>query len=196
MAPYRAGTHEYAFSGTAGDAIAVNPAFLKSFVDDGKLKIHSDHWLNSVMPNSLTPANNPSSLLVSMRLLIYLFLPCLSFTPALDAAALPFFPLPDFISRFLHELLTSGMASTPCSDWKEVRGRISATAKLLPPASCSIDIANVRGVAIHNCWLTALTPALLRGSSGTNSPVVSFLMVLPDCFLAANAPTALLHGLK
>ena len=194
MAPYRAGTHEYAFSGTAGDAQAVNAAFLKSLVDDGKLKIHSDHWLNSVMPGSLTPTTSPSTFLASMRLIIYLFLPSLSFTAALDAASLPFFPLPDFISRFLHELLTSGMASTPCLDWKDVRGRINAAAKLLPLASCSIDVANVRGVAIQNCWLTALTPALLRGSSGTNDSVVSFLMVLPDCFLASNAPTALLSA--
>ena len=192
MAPYRAGNHEYAFIGTAGDARTLNAAFLRSLIGAGLLRVHSDHWLNSVMPGSLTPTGDPSLLLASLRLIIYLFFPSLLFTGALDAMALPFFPHPDFISRFLHELLTAGMASTPCSDWREVRNRISTSAKQLPAASCSIDAADVRRVAIDDCWLTALTPALLRGSSSTNDSIISFMMVLPDCFVAVDTPSALL----
>ena len=115
----------YAFSGTAGDIRTSNAAFLRSLTGEGLLKVHSDHWLNSVMPGSLASTNDPSLFLASLRRLIYLFIPSLTFTADLDAVKLPFFPHPDFISRFLHELLTAGMASTPCSDWREVRNRIS-----------------------------------------------------------------------
>ena len=197
MAAFRPGNFLYTFSGTAGDARTLNNAFLSSLTGPGMLRIHPDHWLNSVMPGSFDTAAGPGGVawsFVSMRLLLYLFLPSLIFTDALDATHLPFFPAPAFLSRFLFELLHAGMVLTPCSDWKDVRHRISTCSQQLPAAARTLDDSDVRQVTIANTWLTALTPSLLKGSSGTNEPIVSFMLLLPQSFVDSAAVPALLEA--
>ena len=68
--PFRANDHSYAFFSVAGDARTMNNAFLASLTGHGMLRIHTDHWLNSVMPGKLQTTADPTMLLVSMRLII------------------------------------------------------------------------------------------------------------------------------
>ena len=70
--PFRANDHSYAFFSVAGDArtSSINNAFLASLTGPGMLRIHTDHWLNYVMPGNLKTTADPTMLLVSMRLII------------------------------------------------------------------------------------------------------------------------------
>jgi len=96
------------FSGTAGDHRKLDAAFRRLLVDEGPLSVDSAHWILTVCP-FLGPAS------VTMRLLVFVFLPAFIFDVDLDQApgSVLFYPAPLSVSRLLHRLLKDGMSSEP-----------------------------------------------------------------------------------
>ena len=175
------------FWGTAGNCETVDDAFLGTLAGDGILRVEATHWLHLVMPTSLATVvvGGVTFYLVPLRLLSFLFVPAVHFTAAADAVSLPFFCLPLSISRFLVRLLNGGMDGSQCTDWTQVRDRICSASASLPIAGRTFDAVDLRSTHLVGCWLSAVTPALIKGASQSNAPVAQFLHILPDSYISS-----------
>ena len=119
-----------------------------------------------------------------MRLLSFLFIPAVHFTAEAHAMSLPLFCLPISISRFFVRLLNGGMEETPCANWIGVRDRICLAAASLPIVDRTFDDSDLHSTQLAGCWLSAVTPALIRGADPINALVAQFLQILPDSYMS------------
>ena len=174
------------FWATAGNCGTVDSSFLGTLAGDGILRVEATHWLHLVMPTALATVvvDGMTFYLVPMRLLSYLFIPAVHFTAAADAVSLPLFCLPTSISRFLLRLLNSGMERSPCTGWIEVRDRLCSASASLPLAERTFDAGDLHSTELAGCWLSAVTPALIRGAVPSNALVAQFLHILPDSYMS------------
>ncbi|KAL1522728.1 hypothetical protein AB1Y20_017703 [Prymnesium parvum] len=88
------------FSGVAGDHRKLDLASRRSLVEDGPLSVDSAHWILTAVP-FLTPST------VTLRLLVFVFLPAFVLDPDLDQAegCVLFYPALLSFSRLLRRLL-------------------------------------------------------------------------------------------
>ncbi|KAL1504476.1 hypothetical protein AB1Y20_010881 [Prymnesium parvum] len=126
------------FSGVAGDHRKLDLAFRRSLVEEGPLSVDSAHWILTVLP-FLTPAA------VTLRLLVFVFLPAFVLDPGLDQAdgCLLFYPSLLSVSRLLHRLVKEGMSSEPLPDVRSLRARVIDAASRLPAASRLLSRSSV-----------------------------------------------------
>jgi len=166
------------FSGVAGDHRKLDAVFRRSLVEDGPLSVDSAHWILTVLP-FLAPSA------VTMRLLVFVFLPAFVLDPDLDQAdgCVLFYPAPLSVSRLLHRLIKDGMTSDPLPDVRSLRARVLDAASRLPATARALSRSNVVVVAAPPpCVLAPLLPLMFRGADGHNGVLATFLATLPGYF--------------
>ena len=189
MPPARTGDAEVDFTGVHGKAMANSALFLASLTNAGPLKVGRTHWLAQVMAKHLGPAVPPSSKIdVSMRLVVYVFLPAFVFDDALDNLPLPFWPLLARVAKLLRALLNAGMPSADVGLPRQAQRLVLKHAAQLSAADRALTRADVMRVARPpDTWLDYTTPALLRSSDADNSMVAEFAGLLVSAYIDMTA---------
>lgn len=172
------------FRGVTGNSRVLDAAFLASLSREGPLRTSSAHWLFQVLP-SLTQDD------VTLRLLIFIFVPALVFAADLDEAvdAALFAPSPYFVSRFLSRLLKAGLTDAVADSVVEVRERVLETARAMPTADRLLSRSDVFTVSTRSSALAPVIPLMYRGADEHNGVVATFLSTLPGFFKGVS------HGL-
>ncbi|KAL1511505.1 hypothetical protein AB1Y20_006302 [Prymnesium parvum] len=116
------------FGGVAGDHRKLDAAFRKSLVGEGPLSVDPVHWMLTVLP-SLSPTA------VTMRLLVFVFLPAFAFADDLDqeVGSVLFYPAPNIaFSRLLHRLVKEGISAEPVPDARSLPRSMRRPGQLSP----------------------------------------------------------------
>ncbi|KAL1528373.1 hypothetical protein AB1Y20_009725 [Prymnesium parvum] len=169
---------EVLFNGTAGDHRKLDAAFRASLVGEGPLAVDPVHWIFTVLP-SLSPAA------VTMRLLVFVFLPAFVFADDLDqeVGSVLFYPAPLCCSRLLHRLIKEGMSAEPVPDVRALRARVLSHSAMLPLAFRLLARASVVVVKVPpSSVLASMFPLMFRGADEHNGALATFLATLPGYF--------------
>lgn len=125
---------------------------------------------------------------MSLRLVLYVFLPAFLFTTALDAIPLAYFPFPPIISRLLKRLLVAGLPFEEVSSPGAARDLVVLWAARLTSVQRALDVADVVLVPLPGIW-THLTAALVKSGSASSGDVFHwFVHLLPDWFHGGPSP--------
>ncbi|KAL1499775.1 hypothetical protein AB1Y20_012461 [Prymnesium parvum] len=166
------------FNGTAGDSRKLDATFRASLLGEGPLAVDPAHWILAVLP-SLTPVA------ITMRLLIFVFLPAFVFADDLDqeVGAVLFYPAPLSLSRLLHRLVKEGISAEPVPDARALRERVLEHAARLPLAFRLLAREHVVVVKVpSSCVLASMFPLMFRGPDAHNGVLATFLATLPGYF--------------
>ncbi|KAL1524340.1 hypothetical protein AB1Y20_019238 [Prymnesium parvum] len=130
------------FTGTAGDSRKLDAAFRASLLGERPLSVDPAHWILTVLP-SLSPAA------VTMRLLVFVFLPAFVLANDLDeeVGSVLFYPAPVCFSRLLHRLIKEGISAEPAPDIRALRAArphplLPTAARGFPPIGPGPDAHN------------------------------------------------------
>ncbi|KAL1527349.1 hypothetical protein AB1Y20_016019 [Prymnesium parvum] len=135
------------FNGTAGDSRKLDATFRASLLGEGPLAVDPAHWILAVLP-SLTPVA------ITMRLLIFVFLPAFVFADDLDqeVGSILFYPAPLSLSRLLHRLVKEGISAEPVPDARALQGEHRRAAATLPDMLRTVKrLRTVAGVPRLHC---------------------------------------------
>ena len=78
------------------------------------------------------------------------------------------------------------MDRSQCTDWTQVRDRIRLASASLSVSERTFDDLDLRSTYLAGCWLSALTPAFVRGDDQSNAAVAQFLHILPDSYMSSD----------
>ena len=177
---------------TAGRAHPPSNAFLNSMTGSGNMLAAATHWLVACLAHRLEKtAPGATDCFVSIRLVIYIFLPSMILDAGADTLSLPFYPLPSAVAKFLWRLVKVGMPSDKVEDEREARTLVGEYAAKLTPDKRTFDASGfVQIKAAADNFIISITPAMPRSMSASNQQLADLLCLLQNSFTNAEADSA------
>ena len=177
---------------TAGRAHPPSIAFLNSMTGSGNMLAAATHWLVACLAHRLEKvAPGGAEYAVSMRLIVYIFLPWMLFDATADSLTLPFYPLPSATAKFLWRLLKVGMPRDKLEDERAARALVGEYAAKLTADKRTFDAsAFVQITAAPDNFLVHITPAMPRSTGASNQQLADLLSLLTGGFTNAEAASA------